>query len=74
MKAALVAGLLAMAFGAASSGTALAEVKDVAPKAVTSASKAAALPSGGRAVQGGQTKSAVTAHNAGVAEFERQID
>ena len=69
MKAALVAGLLAMAFGAASSGTALAQVKkDVAPSAVTSASKATALPSGGGAVQGGQTQSAVTAHNSGTAE------
>ena len=68
MKAALVAGLLAAAFGAASSGTALAQAKDVHPKAVTSASKAAALPSGGGAVQGGQTQSAVTSQNAGVAE------
>jgi len=69
MKAALVAGLLAMAFGAASSATALAQVKkDVAPSAVTSASKATALPSGGGAVHGGQGQSAATSKKTGVAE------
>ena len=75
MKTALVAGLLAMAFGAASSATALAQVKkDVAPSAVTSASKATALPSGGGAVQGGQmtVSSDVKKYRRG--RVERQID
>jgi hypothetical protein len=68
MKAALVTGLLAVALGAASSTTALAQVKkDVAPSANTSASKAAVLPSGA-AVQGGQGQSAATSNNTGVAQ------
>ena len=52
MKSAIVAGLVAMAFGAASSSTALAQAKkEASPGAVTSASAAKALP--GSASQSG---------------------
>jgi hypothetical protein len=55
MKSAIVAGLVAMAFGAASSATALAQAKkEASPGAVTSASTATALP--GAALPGGDSK------------------
>ena len=68
MKGALIAGLVAMAFGAATSAAALAQgTKDASPGAVTTGSKAAALPAGGTAHAGMQTQSAAASNNAGVA-------
>jgi hypothetical protein len=50
-----LAGLVAMAFVAASSAASLAQAnKEVAPGAVTSGSTMMALPAGGHYVQGGQ--------------------
>jgi hypothetical protein len=79
MKSAIVAGLVAMAFGAASSSTALAQAKkEASPGAVTSASAAKALPGGasqsgvvGQGVvvgQGGSAPSAAMPGNAGVVD------
>ena len=76
MKGAFVAGLVAMAFAAAGSATALAQTnKTASPDAVTSGSTAMALPAGGNAVQGTQAQSntmsaqsPAMAGNAGVVE------
>ena len=68
MKGAVVAAVIAMAFGAASSTAALAQAKEASPGAVTSKSNAAALPTGGNAVQGMQGHSTAMSGNAGVAE------
>jgi hypothetical protein len=58
MRGAFVASLVAIALGAASSVTALAQdKKEVSPGAVTSASKATALPSADSAVKGGERPS-----------------
>jgi hypothetical protein len=74
MKGALVAGLVAMAFAAATSATTLAQAnKDTSPGAVTSASKAAALPGGANGHAGGQASSAVTAPTAGVADTTANV-
>ena len=55
MKSAIVAGLVAMTFAAASSATALAQAKkEASPGAVTSASRAIAVP--GEAPPGGDSK------------------
>ena len=67
MKGALIAGLVAVTFGAATSAALAQGTKDVSPGAVTTHSKAAALPAGGAAHAGTQSKSAVTSSNAGVA-------
>jgi len=57
MRGAFVAGLVAMALGAASFATASAQdKKEVSPGAVTSASKMTALPSGGSAIKGGEAQ------------------
>jgi hypothetical protein len=79
MKSAIVAGLVAMAFGAASSSTTLAQAKkEASPGAVTSASAAKALPGSasqsgvvGQGVvvgQGGSAPSAAMPGNAGVVD------
>jgi hypothetical protein len=70
MKGALVATVVAMAFGAASSTMALAQAnKEASPGAVTSKSNAAALPTGGSSVQGMQGHtSTMSGGNAGVAD------
>jgi hypothetical protein len=70
MKSALVAGLVAIAFGAAGSATAWAQAnKEAHPSAVTSTSKATALPAGGSAVQGSKASAAPTSpDNTGMAE------
>ena len=55
MKGAFVAGLVAIALGAACSTSALADdKKETSPGAVTSTSKAMTLPSGGSAIKGGE--------------------
>ena len=57
MKGAFVAGLVAMALGAASFATASAQdKKEVSPGAVTSTSKMTTLPSGGSAIKGGEAQ------------------
>ncbi len=78
MRGAFVAGLVAIALGAVSSATALAQdKKEMSPAAVTSTSKAVALPSGGDAIKGGERpshsdiqggagQSAMTSGNAGL--------
>ena len=78
MKGAFVAGLVAIALGAASSASALAdEKKEASPGAITSTSKAMALPTGGSAIKGGERlshsdikggkgDSAMTSGNAGL--------
>ena len=69
MKGALVATVVAMAFGAASSTMALAQAnKEASPGAVTSKSNAAALPTGGSSVQGMQGHTSTMSGNAGVAD------
>ncbi len=70
MKSALVAGLVAIAFGAAGSATAWAQAnKEAHPSAVTSTSKATALPAGGSAVQGSKASAApISPDNTGMAE------
>jgi hypothetical protein len=58
MRGAFVASLVAIALGAVSAVTALAQdKKEMSPGAVTSTSKAVALPSGGNAVKGGERPS-----------------
>ena len=54
MKIAIVAGLIAMALGAASSATAQETKKEMAPGANTTASKQVPLPVSGSAVLGQQ--------------------
>jgi hypothetical protein len=81
MKSAVIAGVIAMALGAASSATALAQQtkKEAAPGAVTSASKSAALPNTGSGSQivgqqgviggeGGPGSSSAMPGNAGVVD------
>lgn len=64
MKGALIAGLIAIAFGAASSAPALAQAKkEASPGAVVSASKPAVLPSARSAIQGSGTQSAAASSN-----------
>ncbi len=57
MRGAFVASLVAIAVGAASSVTAVAQDKKVSPGAVTSTSKAMALPSGDSAIKGAERPS-----------------
>ena len=52
MKGALIAGLVAVAFGGANSAPALAQAKETFPGAVVSASKAETVPSGASAIVG----------------------
>lgn len=85
MKGAFVAGLVAIALGAASSASAVAdEKKEASPGAVTSTSKAMALPSGGSAIMGGERMlhsdikggkgdSAMTSGNAGLVSPNAKI-
>ena len=57
MKVALIAGLVAVAFGGASSAPALAQAKDTFPGAVVSASKPETVPAGASAIVGSRTQS-----------------
>jgi len=62
MQRALILGLTVMVFGGAVSEAALAQAtKQTAPGAITSASTAMALPTGGSAAQGGQAGQSQTA-------------
>jgi hypothetical protein len=58
MKGALIAGLVAVAFGGAHSAPSLAQAKEPFPGAVVSASKAETVPNGASAIVGSRAPSA----------------